>query len=64
MTSRTKSLPDFERDIPLAEADLEAMWRSRQQAPMTFDQYLQFLNSLSIDTSRKTDEPWPEPFEL
>jgi len=62
--SRMSDLPDFERDMPLTKADIDALWRARGLTPMTDQEYLDFLSSIAIYDPRKTDEPWPEPFEL
>jgi hypothetical protein len=41
------------------------MWRARQQTPLSFEEYLQFLNSLSVDHPARTLEPpFDKPFEL
>ncbi len=58
-------LPDFERDMPLDEAALAALDRARELPPLTFEQYLQFLNALTAgkQPSREVSGP-PEPFTL
>ena len=64
-TATDLDLPDLERDMPLTRADSDAMWRARQQTPLSFEEYLQFLNSLSIDHPARTlSPPFDKPFEL
>jgi hypothetical protein len=62
---RTAELPDFERDMPLDEATLEALDRARELPPLSFDEYLQFLNALTAGklASREVSGP-DEPFTL
>jgi hypothetical protein len=58
-------LPDFERDMPLSEEALAALDRARELPPLTFEEYLQFLNSLTTGqpASREISGP-DEPFTL
>jgi hypothetical protein len=65
--SEKKSLDvDFERDMPLTPADLEALARSRDLRPLSTQAYLDWLTLMSA-----TSKPVPrlntdsdEPFEL
>lgn len=64
-TATDLDLPDLERDLPLTDADLDALWRARTQTPLPFGKYLEFLNSLSIHHPPRADPPtFYEPFEL
>ncbi len=57
-------LPNLERDMPLGEADFDAMWRSRAEQPMTFQEYLDFLSSVWIPHDGEDAAPFIEPFTL
>jgi hypothetical protein len=62
---RTIELPDFERDMPLDEAALEALDRARELPPLSFEQYLEFLNALTAGKPAPRDISGPsEPFTL
>ncbi|HKS22785.1 MAG TPA: hypothetical protein VJZ76_08315 [Thermoanaerobaculia bacterium] len=57
-------LPDFERDMPLDDAALDALDRARQLPAMTFQEYLDFLSSIWIPGRNDQLPPFSEPFTL
>lgn len=65
---RSKSALDpFTLELPEPTAeDLAALERADQRAPLSPQEYLEFLNAVTKDLppSREIDGPWPEPFEL
>jgi len=50
--------------MPLGDADFTAMWRSRAEQPMTFQEYLDFLSSVWIPNDGDDSAPFIEPFTL
>jgi hypothetical protein len=66
MSSKKTLDVDFERDMPLTAADLEALARSRNLRPLSTEAYLDWLTLMSA-----TSKPVPrlntasdKPFEL
>lgn len=66
MSSKKTLDVDFERDMPLTAADLEALARSRNLRPLPTEAYLDWLTLMSA-----TSKPIPrlntdsdDPFEL
>jgi hypothetical protein len=58
---------DFERDMPLTEADIAALERARQHPPLSTDAYLEWLSLMRAANPPRervlnsADDP---PFEL
>ncbi|HEX8252652.1 MAG TPA: hypothetical protein VF846_05865 [Thermoanaerobaculia bacterium] len=57
---------DFERDMPLTAADIEALARARDLRPMPTSAYLDWLTLMSANAParRETNSDADEPFEL
>lgn len=57
---------DFERDMPLTAADLEALARSQQLRPLATDAYLDWLTLMSKGARpvHRLNTDSDEPFEL
>ena len=56
---------DFERDMPLTTADIEALARARQLRPLTTGAYLEWLTLMwRKDTPRELNSDSDEPFTL
>jgi hypothetical protein len=58
-------LPDFDSGFRFDEATLEALDRARELPPLTFEEYIHFLNALTAGKpgSREISGP-DEPFTL
>jgi hypothetical protein len=54
---------DFERDMPLTSADLEALARARQLRPLQTDAYLDWL-TLMWRKDQREPVAFDEPFTL
>lgn len=55
---------DFERDMPLASADLEALARARQLRPLRTDAYLEWLTLMWRKDPSREIAAFDEPFTL
>jgi hypothetical protein len=58
---------DFERDMPLTEADIAALDRARQHAPLSTEAYLQWLSLMRATNpprERELNSDTDPPFEL
>ena len=56
---------DFEKDMPLTAADLEALARARKLRPMTTESYLAWLTLMRVRPARRgTNFASDGPFEL
>lgn len=65
MSSNAKPEVDFERDMPLTAADLEALARARQLRPMATQAYLDWLTLMwRPDRERRLNTDADEPFTL
>jgi hypothetical protein len=66
MSSEEKADVDFERDMPLTAADLEALALARQLPPLPTDTYLEWLALLwrRDGEPRRLNTDADEPFTL
>ena len=66
MSSRRTPDVDFERDLPLTAADLEALARARNLRPLATDDYLQWLTLMwrAEGEPRRLNTDADEPFTL
>lgn len=65
MSSGKRADVDFERDLPLTAADVEALARARDLPPLTTESYLDWLTLMRVNpASRETNSDSDEPFEL
>lgn len=66
MSSKKTLDVDFERDMPLTAADLEALERARQLRPLATDVYLDWLTLMSKESrpAPRLNSDSDEPFEL
>jgi hypothetical protein len=66
MSSEKRPDVDFERDLPLTAADLEALARARQLRPLPTVEYLQWLTLMwrADGESRRLNTDADEPFTL
>jgi hypothetical protein len=66
MSSKKTLDVDFERDMPLTAAALEALARSRQLRPLTTETYLNWLTLMSKGSRpvHRLNSDSDEPFEL
>jgi hypothetical protein len=66
MSSKKKLDVDFELDMPLTAADLEALARARILRPLPTDAYLEWLTLMSVTAppERRLNTDSDEPFEL
>ena len=55
---------DFERDMPLTAADLEALARSRQLRPLPTEAYLEWLTLMWRKDPSREIVIFDEPFTL
>ncbi|MDQ3282886.1 MAG: hypothetical protein M3Q69_15905 [Acidobacteriota bacterium] len=57
---------DFERDMPLTSADIEALARARKLRPLPTTEYLDWLTLMTENgvARRETNSDSDEPFEL
>jgi hypothetical protein len=57
---------DLDRDLPLTEADIEALAQARQLRPLATTAYLEWLTSMSttVKVERRLNTDADEPFEL
>jgi hypothetical protein len=55
---------DFERDMPLTSADLEALARARQLRPLRTDAYLEWLTLMWRKDQKREPVAFDEPFTL
>jgi hypothetical protein len=65
MSSRKPLDVDFERDMPLTKADIEALDRARQLPPLPTNDYLDWLTLMwRPDHERRLNTDTDEPFTL
>lgn len=66
MSSKKTLDVDFERDMPLTAADLEALARSRNRRPLSTKAYLDWLTLMSATSKpvHRLNTDSDEPFEL
>lgn len=66
MSSKKMPDVDFERDMPLTAADLEALARARNLRPLPTDAYLEWLTLMSVSArpERRLNTDDDEPFAL
>ena len=65
MSSIKRADVDFDRDMPLTAADLEALARARNLRPLTTESYLEWLSLMRVSpASRETNSDSDAPFEL
>ena len=66
MSSKKTLDVDFERDMPLTAADLEALDRATRLPPLATEAYLKWLTLMSagLRPVRRLNTDADEPFEL
>ena len=66
MSSKKTLDVDFERDMPLTAADLEALARARNLGPLATEAYLDWLTLMSTTSKpvHRLNTDSDEPFEL